>query len=96
LPYHRYSSPSLNGCSTAQPSPRWAVLFLAVLFLTGLLSGCVTQRVIVAPVGAPVILTKSIENPSVLTLQDGEWLQGEADEIPAGWACWYPHEDDFE
>ena len=74
-----------------KPAYLWALLALLGL----LLGGCATS-VIVAPVGEPVILSEPVSNVPVLLLSpSGEWVQGRAQSIPAGWACWYPSDEDF-
>ena len=74
-----------------KPAYPWALLALLGL----LLGGCATS-VIVAPVGEPVILSEPVSNVPVLLLSpSGEWVQGRAQSIPAGWACWSPSDADF-
>ena len=72
-----------------------AYLSALLVWLSLLVGGCATS-VIVAPVGEPVILSESVSNVPVLLLSpSGEWVQGRAQSIPAGWACWYPSDEDF-
>ena len=61
-------------------------------------TGCANvSRVVVTPLGDPVLLTQAVEGPlEVLVAVDGKWVQGRVDEIPAGFACLAPEKGDFE
>lgn len=50
------------------------------------------------PVGAPFILLDQIpgERRALVQTTEGEWIEGRVDEVPKGWACWYPDKEDFE
>ena len=72
--------------------------WVACLMLAMLVTGCGNvSRVIVTPLGDPVLLTSPIEGPlDVLVADDGKWVQGRVDQIPAGFACLAPEKSDFE
>lgn len=63
---------------------------VAILWACACLTGCNDLRVIVVPVGEPVILAAPIEAPVLVRNDRGEWVRAnEPALIPAGWACWY-------
>ena len=69
-------------------------VFLAALLATG--CGNVS-RVVITPLGDPVLLIESVEGPlEVLVAVDGKWVEGVVDEIPACFACLAPEKDDFQ
>ena len=59
--------------------------------------GCANIKTIVVPVGEPFVTLNSIQGPIKALVQTpaGEWIEGEVQSIPAGWACWYPSKGDF-
>ena len=75
----------------------WLLATLATLALAWM-PGCASIRTIVVPVGEPFILINPIQvRAKVLAATpSGEWLEGEVQEIPAGWACWYPAKGEFD
>jgi hypothetical protein len=73
-------------------------LWAAVLWVINSALGCAPAiKTIVVPVGAPFILLNPVEGPigALVETPTGEWMEGKVDQIPAGWACWYPGKEDF-
>lgn len=79
------------------PSRKW-VWLAAGIWAASSLPGCGNIRTIVVPVGAPFILLDQIpgERRALVQTTEGEWIEGRVDEVPKGWACWYPDKEDFE
>ena len=74
----------------------WLRMALPILVAVSM-PGCSSIKTIVVPVGEPFVLTSSIPGPVKALIQTpaGEWIEGEVQQIPAGWACWYPSKGDF-
>ena len=81
-----------------QANQNWAWLPMAtVIWAVVLTPGCAQIKTIVVPVGEPFVTLDSIPGPMRALVQtpSGEWIEGEVQQIPAGWACWYPSKGDF-
>ena len=74
----------------------WWLTTLAIWVLAWT-PGCANIRAIVVPVGEPFILLSPIPGPvrALMATPAGEWVEGAVQEIPAGWACWYPAKGEF-
>lgn len=76
---------------------RASLLVGLLIWAASSVSGCANIKTIVVPVGEPFILINPIPGPVKALVQtlNGEWVEGSVQEIPAGWACWYPDKEDF-
>lgn len=76
-------------------------MLAAVLLATASVTACgmFVTRTVVVPVGSSLILLEPVplEGKKILIKdENGEWIEGEGDVLPAGYACTWSSAEDFE